>query len=84
MPEARVNGRNYTVLLWDRRNAAGASEIAVSEDPWYVITDAEDLTAQLQHLDIGPAQIDEVLSPEPVSNRQGRNATRAGAGPQYI
>jgi 2-hydroxy-6-oxonona-2,4-dienedioate hydrolase len=49
--------RHYSVLLWDRRNAAGASEIALSADPWYVMTDAEDLAALLKHLDLGPAHL---------------------------
>lgn len=47
---------SYSVLLWDRRNA-GASDIALSDDPWYVMTDAEDLAALLRHLDLGPAHL---------------------------
>lgn len=47
----------YSVLLWDRRNTSGASEIALSDDPWYVMTDADDLAALLLHIDRGPAHL---------------------------
>lgn len=46
-----------TVLIWDRRNAAGQSDIALSEDPWFTMTDSRDLRALLRHLDLGPAHL---------------------------
>ncbi|MYK42027.1 MAG: alpha/beta hydrolase [Gemmatimonadetes bacterium] len=47
--------RQYSVLIWDRRNGFGASDVALADSPSYVSTDAEDLHALLHNLDLGPA-----------------------------
>jgi len=45
----------YTVLLWDRRNAEGASGVALSDDLFRYPTDARDLHCLLRELRLGPA-----------------------------
>lgn len=47
--------RRYSVLLWDRRNALGASDVALSDDPSLMQTDVEDLYALVRRLGLGPA-----------------------------
>ena len=47
--------RQYSVLIWDRRNGFGASDVALSNSPNYMTTDVEDLHALLRKLDLGPA-----------------------------
>ena len=47
--------RQYSVLIWDRRNGFGASDVALSNSPNYMTTDVEDLHALLRNLDLGPA-----------------------------
>ncbi len=47
--------RQYSVLIWDRRNGFGASSVALSSAPNYIITDVEDLHALLRKLGLGPA-----------------------------
>ena len=47
--------RQYSVLIWDRRNGFGASDVALANSPSYVTTDVEDLHALLRNLDLGPA-----------------------------
>lgn len=47
--------RQYSVLIWDRRNGFGASDVALSDSPNYMTTDVEDLHALLQNLGLGPA-----------------------------
>ncbi len=47
--------RQYSVLIWDRRNGFGASDVALADSPSYVSTDVEDLHALLRNLDLGPA-----------------------------
>ena len=64
--EARV-GREYllaghfarrcSVLLWDRRNSAGASDIHLSDADSATHADAEDLHGMLQALGLAPACI---------------------------
>ena len=47
--------RQYSVLIWDRRNGFGASDVALANSPSYMTTDVEDLHALLGNLDLGPA-----------------------------
>ena len=47
--------RQYSVLIWDRRNGFGASDVALSNSPNYMTTDVEDLHALLRNLELGPA-----------------------------
>ena len=47
--------RQYSVLIWDRRNGFGASDVALSNSPNYITTDVEDLHALLRNLGLGPA-----------------------------
>ena len=47
--------RQYSVLIWDRRNGFGASDVALSNSPNYMTTDVADLHALLQKLALGPA-----------------------------
>lgn len=47
--------QQYSVLIWDRRNGFGASDIVLADAPNYITTDVEDLYALLQGLDLGPA-----------------------------
>ena len=47
--------RQYSVLIWDRRNGFGASDVALSDAPSLIITDIEDLHALFQKLSLGPA-----------------------------
>jgi len=47
--------RQYSVLIWDRRNGFGASDVALADSPSYMTTDAEDLHALLRNLALGPA-----------------------------
>ena len=47
--------RQYSVLIWDRRNGFGASDVALSNSPNYMTTDVEDLHALLRKLELGPA-----------------------------
>jgi pimeloyl-ACP methyl ester carboxylesterase len=47
----------YTVLLWDRRNSAGASDIYLSEVDNPVQADADDLHAIIEQLNLGPGCI---------------------------
>ena len=49
--------RRGAVLLWDRRNSAGASDIHLSDAESATQADAENLHALLQKLDLGPACI---------------------------
>ena len=47
--------RQYSVLIWDRRNGFGASDVALANSPNYMTTDVEDLHTLLRNLDLGPA-----------------------------
>ena len=47
--------RQYSVLIWDRRNGFGASDVALSNSPNYMTTDVEDLHALLRNVELGPA-----------------------------
>ena len=47
--------RQYSVLIWDRRNGFGASDVALSNSPNYMTTDVEDLHALLRNVGLGPA-----------------------------
>ena len=47
--------RQHSVLIWDRRNGFGASDVALADSPSYVTTDVEDLHALLRNLELGPA-----------------------------
>ncbi|NKB71219.1 MAG: alpha/beta fold hydrolase [Candidatus Latescibacteria bacterium] len=47
--------RQYSVLIWDRRNGFGASDVALADSPNYITTDVEDLHALLDNLGLGPA-----------------------------
>ena len=46
--------RQYSVLIWDRRNGFGASDVALADSPNYMTADVEDLHALLRNLDLGP------------------------------
>ena len=47
--------RQYSVLIWDRRNGFGASAVALADSPNYMTTDVKDLHALLRNLELGPA-----------------------------
>ena len=47
--------RHSSVLIWDRRNSEGASDVHLSDAPSATQADAEDLHAMLQTLDLRPA-----------------------------
>lgn len=47
--------QRHSVLLWDRMNSEGASDVRLSEAPSPTHADAEDLHAILETLDLGPA-----------------------------
>ena len=46
---------HYSVLIWDRRNSAGVSDVAISDAPSYAHADSDDLHEILQELGLGPA-----------------------------
>lgn len=46
---------HYSVLVWDRRNSAGVSDVAISDVPSYPWADSDDLHALIQELGLGPA-----------------------------
>jgi 2-hydroxy-6-oxonona-2,4-dienedioate hydrolase len=45
----------YSVLIWDRRNSAGASDVALSEASSVMHADVDDLQDLVQKLGLGPA-----------------------------